>query len=101
MDIQNDMEKHKFVTAVDGGDAVILYRRAADNAYDLYSTEVPHESRGRSIADQLVREAIKQAKAEKVQIIPTCPYVKRWFERHPEERTILVGSGDIDMEQFF
>ncbi|WII72130.1 GNAT family N-acetyltransferase [Bdellovibrio sp. 22V] len=89
MDIQNDSTHRRFKTLVDGGEAHILYHRGPQNSYDLFATEVPPESRGKNIADQLVREAIKVAKSENVQIIATCPYVKHWFDKHPEEKEIL------------
>lgn len=88
MEIENVPGK-KFRGAVDGGEARLLYRRTADNDYDLVSTLVPQESRGKHIADQLVRFALQAAKNENVKVIATCPYVKHWFEKHPEERSIL------------
>ncbi|KHD89208.1 MAG: acetyltransferase [Bdellovibrio sp. ArHS] len=89
MDFKHDVQGQKIFTMVEGGEAHILYRRGQDNSYDLYSTEVPPEARGKNVADQLVREALKLAKSEKAQVIATCPYVKKWFEKHPEEKAIL------------
>ena len=89
MEIKNEVENKKFTTQVEGGEARIAYRRGAGNSYDLVSTLVPYESRGKNIADQLVREALKTAKQEGVSVIATCPYVKHWFQRHPEESSIL------------
>ncbi|MNJ92717.1 hypothetical protein D3C87_103910 [compost metagenome] len=92
MQIKNDTANRKFTASVDGGEAKIRYRRGPDNAYELVATEVPEEARGKNIADQLVREALRVAKEEDVQVIATCPYVKRWFEKHPEEQGILMKS---------
>lgn len=89
MEIEN-VTGSKFRVMVDGGEAHILYRRGPENSYDLIATEVPPEARGQNVADQLVREALRTAKAENVKIIATCPYVKRWFEKHPEENGILL-----------
>lgn len=80
----------KFWTMVDGGEAHLFYRRGPQNSLDIFSVEVPVESRGKNIADQLVREALKHAKNEGVKVIPTCPYVSRWFERHKDEAGILL-----------
>lgn len=90
MDIKHDVANKKFAVQVAGGEAHAFYRRGPMNSYDIYSVVVPVESRGKNIADQLVREAIKAARAENVKIIPTCPYVVKWFERHPEEQVLLL-----------
>lgn len=89
MEITHEPAHHKFSVQVPGGEGVILYRRGPDNSYDLYATEVPVEARGKNVADQLMRKALQTAKDEKVKIIPTCPYVERWFDRHPDEKGIL------------
>ncbi len=95
MDIKNDKEGKRFFATVEGGDAHILYERGKNSSYDLYATYVPVESRGHNIADQLAREAVRVARAEKVKIIDTCPYVKSWFNKHPEERDILEPGSEI------
>lgn len=92
MEIKNDTANRKFTTQVTGGEAKIRYRRGPDDAYDLVATEVPPEARGQNIADKLVREALRVAKEEDVKIIATCPYVKKWFEKHPEENGILLHA---------
>ena len=90
MEIKHDIANKKFSTQVLGGEAHALYRRGPLNSYDVFSVEVPVESRGKNIADLLVREVLKAARSENVHIIPTCPYVARWFNRHPEEQSLLL-----------
>ncbi|UYL08952.1 N-acetyltransferase [Bdellovibrio sp. SKB1291214] len=101
MNIRHDKGGQRFVTNVQGGDAHILYRRGPNNSYDLYATYVPTESRGQNIADRLVREAVRVAKEDKVQIIDSCPYVASWFKKHPEETRVLSKeSGDSIIQVF-
>lgn len=95
MEIHNDKGR-RFFTTVEGGDAHILYRRSTNNSYDLFATYVPTQSRGQNIADKMVREAIRTARDENVKIIDTCPYVKSWFRKHPEERNILSEDNSDD-----
>ncbi|MNS72952.1 hypothetical protein D3C72_1063760 [compost metagenome] len=97
MEIQNDKTNHKFVAQVEGGEAHILYRRGTNNELELYSTLVPAQARGKNIADLMVREALNFAKEEKVLIIDTCPYVKVWFKKHPEESGILANPPEKHM----
>lgn len=81
-------QNEKFFFHVPGGEAHLMYEKAG-NALDIFEVMVPVESRGKNIAESLVKEALKFAKENNMQIIPTCPYVKKWFERHPEESSIL------------
>jgi len=89
MEIKHDTAGKKFYVNVEGGEANAFYRRGPHNSLDIYSVVVPVPARGKNVADQLVREALKMARAENVKVIPTCPYVARWFDRHPEEKNLL------------
>lgn len=103
MDVQVRHESHKnrFVANVEGGEAVLKYRRGPGNSYDLLSTNAPEEARGQNVGDKLVRAALQVAKDENVQVIGTCPYVRHWFEKHPEERAILWKGDEPQMEAFY
>lgn len=90
LDIRNDAQRRRFTTNVEGGEAFIAYRKGNNNIYELVATEVPVASRGQNIGDALVREALKTAKLEMAQVIATCPFVKRWFVKHPDEQAILA-----------
>lgn len=45
--------------------------------------EPAHEGQG--IAGSLARELYGIAEREGVSVVPLCPYVARWAERHPDE----------------
>ena len=45
-------------------------------------TEVKDEFEGHGLASTLVREALDLSVAEGVAIVPVCPYVKNWIEKH-------------------
>ncbi|MGW1894702.1 GNAT family N-acetyltransferase [Streptomyces sp. NPDC002004] len=45
--------------------------------------EPTHEGRG--IGGSLARELYATAGRESVQVVPLCPYVSKWADRHPEE----------------
>ncbi|MFS8197682.1 GNAT family N-acetyltransferase [Streptomyces sp. CWNU-52B] len=45
--------------------------------------EPAHEGKG--IAGSLARELYAIAARESVAVVPLCPYVARWAERHPDE----------------
>ena len=90
MEIKNDTKNSKFVARVGPVEARIDYKKESDNVYNLIHTIVPKEAQGQGVAQKLVEFALETAKKESAKIIATCPYVKRWFEKHPEEKEILL-----------
>ncbi|MER7349747.1 GNAT family N-acetyltransferase [Streptomyces aurantiacus] len=46
-------------------------------------TEVPPAHAGRGIAGALARELYATAAREGLAVVPLCPYVAKWAERHP------------------
>ncbi|WRW39104.1 GNAT family N-acetyltransferase (plasmid) [Rhizobium indigoferae] len=45
--------------------------------------------RGRKIGEQLVRQAVEDARREGISIIPLCPFAKAQIERHAEWQDVL------------
>ena len=47
-------------------------------------TEIDPEHEGQGYASTLVRAALDDARAHETLIVPLCPYVADWIERHPD-----------------
>ena len=58
----------------------------------LVHTEVLPEFEGRGIAGALARFALAEARRQGLPVVPSCPYVRAYLERHPEERDVVVGA---------
>ena len=79
----------QFEMPVTGGLAVLRYSRAPDRI-DLLHTVVPPEDEGNGHGSSLVQAAFAYARAEGLKVVPTCPFVKGWVQKHEEERDITV-----------
>ncbi|MEV4183021.1 GNAT family N-acetyltransferase [Streptosporangium canum] len=55
-------------------------------------TEVDAEFEGNGVGGALVRAALDGARAEGVKIVPRCPFVKTWIERHPDYADLVEGG---------
>jgi hypothetical protein len=63
--------------------AVLQYHRNG-NTMRLLHTEVPVTLRGRGLGNQLVRAALDYAHFNQLTIVPVCPFVKAYLQKHPE-----------------
>ncbi|GAA4234214.1 hypothetical protein FHR32_002762 [Streptosporangium album] len=54
-------------------------------------TEVDDEFEGKGVGSALARAALDAARAEGVKVVPRCPFVKAWIERHPDYADLVKG----------
>ena len=54
-------------------------------------TEVAREFAGLGLGQRLARFAIEDARARSERVIPRCPFIAAWLERHPEFADIVAG----------
>jgi predicted GNAT family acetyltransferase len=90
-EVRNE-EGTKYYTTIDGREAAVGYFKLDDETLDFHHTYVPEELRGQGVAEKLVRHALDDAKRQGFRVIPSCPYVKRFVERHPEYQQNLARA---------
>jgi predicted GNAT family acetyltransferase len=88
--VEHETSRHRYVVHYPGADAELVYAPAGPGVVDLQHTYVPPEARGDGVGDALVRAAFADARAQGLRVVPSCPYVKAWLHRHPEERELVV-----------
>ena len=90
-EVQHDEAQSRFFIARDGRTAYMSYRRAHDSVSFLH-TEVPAEMQGHGVGGSLVRAGLDYARGLGLRIIPLCPFVRSWIERHPEYKKDVASS---------
>jgi uncharacterized protein len=90
--VEHRPAEHRFVEPPAEGEAVLSYALPAAGVIDLQHTRVPESGRGHGAADALARAAFAYARQQRLKVIPTCPYVRAWLTRHPEERDIVAAA---------
>jgi predicted GNAT family acetyltransferase len=53
-------------------------------------TEVPSELEGKGIATRIVRTALDYARAQKLKVMPLCPFTAGFSHRHPEYKDLVL-----------
>lgn len=66
--------EEQYVDVVDGDDTERV----------MFHTVVSSEYGGQGLASLLVRHAVEHSIAEGAIVVPVCPFVAKWFEKHTE-----------------
>lgn len=82
-------DRQRFESEVEGQLCVLEYR-LDDGVASMNSVRVPEAVGGRGIAGALTRFALDHARKEGWTVVPNCPYVRAWIERHPEYRDLVA-----------
>jgi predicted GNAT family acetyltransferase len=91
-DAENNAAAHRFELRLSEGTAELRYRMRGPTTIVLAHTEVPAGARGRGIASRLAHDALEYARQHQLRVIPTCPYVRAYIQRHPEFADLVVGK---------
>jgi len=86
--VTNNESAKRFEARLGEHTAILTYMRQPD-ALVLVHTEVPEQLEGRGLGGDLVRTALEYARAQDLRIVPRCPFVVTWLERHPEYEDVV------------
>ena len=81
--VRDNADRHRFELDVDGQNAFAVYRREGDKLL-ITHTETPVALRGQGVASALVRGLLDIARARGLKVVPKCPFVAGYLDKHPE-----------------
>jgi predicted GNAT family acetyltransferase len=81
--VVDNREAHRFELAVDGKTATLAYERTPTSLV-LVHTQVPPSLRGRHIADTLAKAGVESARAQGLQVVAKCHFVRAYLRKHRE-----------------
>lgn len=83
-DVRHEPAEGRFLIPVDVGEARMDYEGPEEGTVDFRSTFVSPEHRGEGLAERIVLAALDWARAEGLEVVPTCSYVRKTMtETHP------------------
>lgn len=88
--ITDASEASRYEARLDGELAGVIDYVMKRGRIALVHTEVLPTFEGRGIASRLARHALDDARRRGLIVIPSCPYVKAYLERHPEDRDLVA-----------
>jgi predicted GNAT family acetyltransferase len=82
-EVVDNPDESRFEIRVDGERAgFAAYKLHPDRIVFLH-TEIDDAYEGRGLGGTLVKAALDSARERGLRVVPTCPFVKRYIERHP------------------
>lgn len=89
VEVKNNEERQRYEVELDGQVAMIVYKRKG-NSIIFVHTEVPSALEGHGIANTLAHVALEDARAQKLNVIPLCPFVAAYIRRHQDYLPLLT-----------
>lgn len=88
--ITHNIDNNRFETLLENGQLAYLDYNEMDDGLNFAHTYVPKNFEGRGLAAAIVKFALEYARQNKLLIIPSCPYVATYIERHSEFKDLVV-----------
>lgn len=89
--IKHIQSANQFATTVEDKISTLNYSVLHNGkTLDYTHTFVPEALRGLNIGQDLVKFALDYAKDNHFSIVPSCPFVKKYIDNHPEYASIVT-----------
>ena len=96
LEVINNTTEQRFEIVLGDSLGMIEYYRLP-GIYVFTHTEVPPESTGRGIADRMAYVALETAIAEGQKVVPECPFVTKYLQRHLEYAWLVTLLPEDDL----
>jgi uncharacterized protein len=84
IEIRDNKQRSRYELLEDGALAGFVHYNMRGGRLILVHTEIHEEFGGRGLATQLIRGALDDARRRNLRVVPICPFVESFIERHPE-----------------
>ena len=81
--VVDDVARSRFEVLVDGEVAGFAEYRRTPTSVSFTHTVVEPAFEGRGLGSVLARGALDAVRAEGLAVLPYCPFIRAWIERHP------------------
>jgi predicted GNAT family acetyltransferase len=90
-EIIDNTEESRYEIVVDGRRAGFAeYRLRPENRIVFTHTEVDGAYEGQGVGGALARGALDDARARGLAVVPMCPFIKGWIDKHPDYADLVA-----------
>ena len=85
-------ERRRFEIHVGDALAGFTEYRPRGDRYAFVHTEIGDEFGGRGLASRLIKGALDEMRARDIGVLPYCPFVKRYIQRHADYQDLVPAA---------
>jgi predicted GNAT family acetyltransferase len=99
--VRHDTDQRRFVVEQDGQIAELTYRGGTEGSPIVFThTGVPSALEGRGIGSALAKAGLEYARANDLEVVPLCSFIRSYIERKPEYQPLVRKSADSNTGGF-
>jgi predicted GNAT family acetyltransferase len=83
---------HRYEVTVEGKHAGFAYFTEAPGVLTFTHTEIDDAFEGKGIGSALAKGALDDVRAQGLLVVPQCPFLRSWIERHPDYTDLVAPS---------
>ena len=91
-DVRDNRAEHRYEIVVDGEVVGFAAYRVRPDALVMTHTEVLVEGRG--LGSQLAKGALDDVRAAHGRVVPLCPFISAFIDKHPEYSDLVAPGTD-------
>src|SRR5689334_10718461 len=84
IEVADNLDEGRYEIRVDGEPAGVSEYRRRPAGLAFVHTEIDDRFEGQGLGSRLVSYALDDARARGLAVLPFCPFVRSYIERHPE-----------------
>lgn len=89
IEVEDRPQEGRFAVFVDGVDAGGAYYKREGDRRVFDHTEVSDRFEGKGVGGALLEAALDVTRAAGDQVVPVCPFVRSYIERHPDYQDLV------------
>jgi len=97
--VTDNAEAHRYEITVDGAVAGFIDYHDRGQRRALNHTEIDPAYEGQGLASTIARAALDDIRSRGLVVLPFCPFVRSFIDRHREEYLDLVPAADREKFQ--
>jgi predicted GNAT family acetyltransferase len=92
VEVRDNPGQNRFEAYVDGELAGFTEYRSKPGLIAFIHTAVDSEFEGQGVGSELIREALDAARDRGLDVLPFCPFVNAYIEKHPQYLDLVPES---------
>jgi uncharacterized protein len=92
IEVADAPDRERYELSIDGEVVGFTVYRMRPGLIAFVHTEVDERFQGRGLADRLIRFALEDARARGLAVLPFCPFVNAFIDRHREFEALVPDA---------